>query len=698
MPVNDDNLTQGGPLRLVEQLAALTRRRSEDEQLIASAHALRVARAETERDQRRADIQQRYDARRAAAQHPEKMQAEVLKQYDAERASVEDRLHTASDKMRRRFRARLKAGRKKREKVLAGETSRYAAHQRTADERLSADGELAALRRVAMAELALAADRLLAERGIPQPERYESPEHETFDQDSHENFVVAMQRAAAACAALRALPSVRMAGAQGLVVGFAVAAVIAGIVAGIVCGFGAWPWIIGSALAGGVVGALVVNRAAAPLARKQTLAQWSLVRGALAAAQAAAQAAFADAQGDSASQLTALAEKRDRKIHKADAARSKDASTVKATLQRKLAANAEKVAARLARIQRDRDAAIAAATGGLPQRLAELEQQQQSALAALDADHQERIAASVAQRDEEFEEVADDWQNGLRRWESALAALDACCQRLFPAWSRAVADTEQGARDGVRFGEYLLSPADFFPPDAAAKPEWATANSYAVPAILSFCEQPGLVLVATETKRAGDAIYNAVLRIIASRGTDEVRCTVVDAGEVASRFKRLVERGDISEGALQLATTAWQIERALSEHAEHIQRMLRPTDDRAEPRRVLAVFGLPTGAAADGLAALQKIMAHGASGGVTTLVCCSDAEFRELAAGENVLAHALVVRESERQYHLHSEPEIRLQVAFDEPPDIGIAMRLLRSAPVSTNGHADSAAYATARR
>ena len=383
--MTDPQRISGGPLQLVEQRASHVRQRTEDEQAL---------RAERELEIRRGEMSRKFEARRAVAQQPALMQAEVLKQYDAERASVEERLNKASRKMRKRYRARLKAIRKRCDCIRDGELTRFAAQLRLAEERVGIDGEITALRRVAMGEIAVAADQLLAERGIALPDKYEALEEESFDRDNCELFTTALKRGEAALAAMRSLKSVRLAGGRGVLLGFVGFAVLGAVIAGLVWGISAWQWIGGAAVLTGTIGSLIVNRAASPLARKQTLAHYGLVRGALADAQSAAAGALADVKEEAVQRLAALAEKRDRKIHQANAARSQEASTTKATLERKLAANAEKVAARLEQMHRERDSAVSASIGGLPQRLAQLEQQQQAALATLEAAYAQRFGAS----------------------------------------------------------------------------------------------------------------------------------------------------------------------------------------------------------------------------------------------------------------------------------------------------------------
>jgi hypothetical protein len=355
-------------------------------------------------------------------------------------------------------------------------------------------------------------------------------------------------------------------------------------------------------------------------------------------------------------------------------------------------------------MDRERNGAIAAASGGLPQRLAELQQQRENGLAAVENDHTQRVAEINAQRDEELGEVEEEWQCALRGWEAALALLEARSLRDFPPWSQFTAsEPAVMTTDGIRFGDYLLSPADIAAPNNGEPPTWTRERSYAVPAILSFHDRPALVLLAPGMRRksAADAMYNATLRVIAAFGPHEVRCTVIDPDGAARRFERLVGQADDSERLIVVAATDWQIERALVEHKEHIERIKQASGELTEPQRVLVVLGLPVETASECWNTLQHVIAHGACGGVTTLAALdAQAPLARTIDEESLAAHSLLLRtDEEGDFRLQHSLLGSVRVALDEPPSADIALRLVRPASTTkTNGRAGSTTFAAARR
>jgi hypothetical protein len=190
--------------------------------------------------------------------------------------------------------------------------------------------------------------------------------------------------------------------------------------------------------------------------------------------------------------------------------------------------------------------------------------------------------------------------------------------------------------------------------------------------------------------------YGIVLRMIASLGAGQVHCTVIDPQAIGGRFERLVRLSAAEDANVELATSEWQIEKSLAEIQQHLARVSRSSGDVADLHRVLIVLGVP---AAESLASLQQIIASGAIGGVSTVLCLSG-DVGEVVSGmlSEVSQQLLRLVQIEGQFHLQHDKLGAMRVVCDEPPPASAAMQLLRRAPSATNGHAVSSGYAGARR
>ena len=109
-----------------------------------------------------------------------------------------------------------------------------------------------------------------------------------------------------------------------------------------------------------------------------------------------------------------------------------------------------------------------------------------------------------------------------------------------------------------------------------------------MPAILSFCERPALLLAVPRARRkqAGDTAYNTMLRIVAMLGRGEVRCAIIDPAGTTARFARLVEQFDAADAVFHVATTDW-INHHPTQAKEVVNNEIKKITGKALPLKVL---------------------------------------------------------------------------------------------------------------
>ncbi len=427
-----------------------------------------------------------------------------------------------------------------------------------------------------------------------------------------------------------------------LLVPFLVAWAVAAALAGSQFGWPQWHlWVPTSVGLAAVVAALFAV-ALFPRARRQTHAQFEVVRRELASARQAIDSVSAAAQQKARRESQSLVSQRDQEL-------AVVAKKFNATIEEK---NHWKET-ELDRAGREFPEKLAELRSWFEQELASVDRNFNETLAKLAEEREQRRAESLREFDERTRELhaafetnwktlADHWHTGYAAIQAAWDNIAAHCQRLFPDWAaidQAAWTPPAVAPAAIRFGRVGLDLANIkngIPKDEQLRP---ATTAITLPALMTLKEHPAMILTVEEEGRraAIDVLQATMLRFLTGMPPGKVRFTILDPVGLGESFGSFMHLADYDE--LLVSSRIWteprQIEEQLTRLTEHMETVLQKylrnefatideynerAGEVAEPFHVLVVANFPANFNDTAARKLLSIIQSGPRCGIYTLV------------------------------------------------------------------------------
>jgi len=288
-------------------------------------------------------------------------------------------------------------------------------------------------------------------------------------------------------------------------------------------------------------------------------------------------------------------------------------------------------------------------------------------------------------------EMAEQWQTGIERFQSSLAAMNETCDRMFPDWNKPEWSNWTAAAEipsAIRFGKHEVKLEQLeggIPEDGRLRPE---RSEFVVPAMLPFPERSSLLLRARGEgrDRAVNVIQAAMLRLLTSMPPGKVRYTIIDPVGLGENFSAFMHLADYDEQlvASRIWTDNAHIEQRLGDMTGHMENVIQVylrnefqsiqeynefAGEMAEAYRILVVANFPANFTETATQRLKSIMASGARCGVFTLLSV-DTSLR-MPRHFNVAdlePYSLALKWKEGRFIWHHDDYGELPLEFTEPP------------------------------
>jgi hypothetical protein len=343
--------------------------------------------------------------------------------------------------------------------------------------------------------------------------------------------------------------------------------------------------------------------------------------------------------------------------------------------------------AKMARIDKIRDASNAETEEWLRQQLVNLAARRESDL--------RENKASGARREQEIEHRYRQRKAELeQRWASGLAEIQAPIDRdgegvptadnwNDPSWLTWMPSKKFASR--VRFGEMqvnLKQIADNVP-QLLKLPE-----TFPLPAVLAFPAQASLLIHSDQAGRpeAIRTLQMVMARLLTSLPAGRVRFTIIDPVGLGQNFAGFMHLSDYDDALVggRIWTSQDQIDSKLTNLAEHMETVIqkylrnefetiddynRQAGELAEPYRFLVIADLPTNFSAEAFRRLNSIASSGARCGVYTLI--SRDVRGAIPAGshlDELKAHSLNLIRKDDKFIWDDDVFRQLPLTLDPPP------------------------------
>lgn len=418
------------------------------------------------------------------------------------------------------------------------------------------------------------------------------------------------------------------------------ATAIAVVIALAVLGVSWWTPLVG--LVGGAAITGVVYALFAGKARRQSLDQFGVAAAHLNEARQFEQAARLEAEALSRREAEKMAERKRQEM--ADAERLKDEALTELTAKQSVESVQieSELRAALDSAQLVCETAQVTADESYPPRLDELARQRHDKLHAINERHHQRIAHAQQKYDADWHAMAERWTHGFAEISGELAAMRDECERLFPDWSATAWEGWQrpeAAPAAMRFGCYRL-PLAAVKQGLSKDPRLVPAETeLEIPALMTFAEQPRLVITADGAGRAAavGVLQQMMLKFLTAMPAGKLRLTIVDPSALGENFAGFMHLADYDEQLVggRIWTDSRQIDERLTLLSNHMEKVLqkylrnehvtiedynRQAGEVAEPYHLLVVANFPTGLSDASIRKLLAIATTGPKCGVYTMV------------------------------------------------------------------------------
>jgi hypothetical protein len=257
--------------------------------------------------------------------------------------------------------------------------------------------------------------------------------------------------------------------------------------------------------------------------------------------------------------------------------------------------------------------------------------------------HYKTMTDSRVQREREWNELTDRWQQGLARFQNMATEVNRENSRLFPAWDNPAWQSwtpPAGVPPGLYFGDYqvdLTKIPNGLPKEERLKPSVPT--QYTLPALLPFPRRCSVLLKAGEAGRAQsiEALQSLMLRYLTSLPPGKVRFTIIDPVGLGENFASFMHLADYDEALVnnRIWTDLAHVEQRLSDLTAHMENVIQmylrneyetiedynvQAGEVAEPYRILVIANFPANFSSEAARRLVSVVSSGARCGVYALI------------------------------------------------------------------------------
>ena len=314
-------------------------------------------------------------------------------------------------------------------------------------------------------------------------------------------------------------------------------------------------------------------------------------------------------------------------------------------------------------------------------------------LAEIDNRQTAALAARKATYDADWNQIVNNWRDGMARVRSELAEVEEWSKSLFPAWHDPAWNpyefpTESPA--GLRVGQFHV-PLAQIPNAIPENPRLKelTPDAFDLPAFIEFPSKISLLLKAADEGRAPavQALQLAMLRFLTAVPPGKVRFTIFDPVGLGQNFSTFMNLKDADE--LMVNSRIWteqaQIEHRLLDLTEHMENVIQTylrneyqsieqynemAGEVAEPYRVLVVANYPAGFSDIAQRRLVSIAQSGPRCGVYVLISV-DTKIQNATSqlAKDLEPNTLNLVWKDGKFVWRDSPFEQYRLKLDTPPD-----------------------------
>ena len=395
--------------------------------------------------------------------------------------------------------------------------------------------------------------------------------------------------------------------------------------------------LVGGAVLAGAFYALLLGKA-----RRQSLDQFSVVAGHLKESRQWEQASRHDAETHSRQEAEAMSERKNQEMVEAERLRDEVLAELEAKQSAELALANNELQATLDAANLACETAQVTADESYPPRLDQLAQERHDKLHAVNGRHHQRLDRAQKTYETDWQTMAERWHTGYAQVTGELAQMCDACRRYFPDWSKTDWQDWQRPEEpppAMQFGSYRLplsAVKQGLSKDQRLVPEQTELE---IPALMTFAEQPRLVISAAGSGRAAavSVLQAMLLRFLTALPAGKLRLTIVDPTALGENFANFMHLADFDEQLVggRIWTDSRQIDERLTLLSNHMEKVLQKylrnefdslheynqhAGEVAEPYHLLVVANFPAGLSDASLRKLLSIAATGPRCGVYTLL------------------------------------------------------------------------------
>jgi len=637
-PPASETLWPMRPAQLLDELARLVRDRAPAELEIPNRFATRNAAAESRFETARRQLAERYEEEKAATEEEyARARREIVERCETEYAGVQNAYDADRAGAAARFQAAEAEAKHQLQEAQWEATTIYEAAMGGSPQPLEEITAQMDARGRELAGINRQAEELLKQWGQWQNFADPAPSGRPPERNPVRLVAETVTRADAQLRQLSELKIPRL--FEGVRPLWLVLLVWAAMVpaAGAIVGWSGWQWAAVSGAAALAVSA-VAGAWLFALARRKCEQAYLALRQALADAGLNRPEGLALAKRGCARLYEAVASRRDAEMEKAQRRFTGRMADLNLAKQQELDLINKQYPPRLDEIAARRDAGLRQADETYPRRLREQEERHQRDAEELTGAHDREMLGADQDFRRQWAEMAERWHGGLARFQTAAAAMQETCARLFPGW-KAAQPAAAETPPAVRFGQYHVALSRIeggIPRDERLRPD---ETEFTVPALLPFPNRSLWLLKAggEGRDRAVEATRNAMLRLLTAIPPGKVRFTIFDPVGLGENFSAFMHLADFDEKLVgsRIWTDAAHFEQRLADLTEHMENVIQlylrnefasirqynaSAGEMAEPYRVLVVANFPANFSETAARRLVSVVTSGARCGVFAIV------------------------------------------------------------------------------
>lgn len=277
-----------------------------------------------------------------------------------------------------------------------------------------------------------------------------------------------------------------------------------------------------------------------------------------------------------------------------------------------------------------------------PTLLRRLDEEYRAESQRLETEHTGSLKESQDCFDRRWQEMSQQWSEGIERFRRSLEEADVESRESFPDWSgddwrrwtlpNETPPTIPLAHTKVKLADIEGGVSD----DERLRPE---RTEFTMPLALPFPKKTLLLLKTDGAGRAAavEMMQNTMLRMLSSMPPSKVRFTIIDPVELGENFSAFMHLADFDEQlvASRIWTDSAHIEQRLADLTKHMENVIQVylrkefhsieeynafAGEMAEPYRVLVVANFPANFSEVAAQRLKSIVSSGARCGVFVIL------------------------------------------------------------------------------